>query len=160
MSLFSSRGETILKQMLSKQCLSEREPRDTLGPFRCPDLVRSPLLNVPRQPPWPPRGRPPQPDTASHPAAACQSGRPSEYAGAGDEACTRDKFSNSSGRSLNRSLQKGSCHARAACLQWDLVLVAQAPLAVLTHHVSLCPCRKSQRPLPPAVPAAPSTEKV
>jgi len=53
---------------------------------------------------------------------ACQSGRPSEHAGAGDEACTRNNFSNSSGHSLNRSLQKDSCHARAASLQWDLVL--------------------------------------
>lgn len=69
-----NKGETILTQMLSKQCLSEREPRDTLGPFWCRDLVRSPLPDVPRQPPWPPRGRPPQPDTASHPAAARQSG--------------------------------------------------------------------------------------
>ena len=65
MSLFSSRGETILTQMLSKQCLSEREPRDTRGQFWCRDLVRSPLLDVPTATlaaPWktPPSRTPPR----------------------------------------------------------------------------------------------------
>lgn len=70
---FFPRGETILMQILSKQCLSEREPRDTLSPSPVPrDSVRSSLVDVPTvtlTAPW----KNSQPDT-SDPAAAGRSG--------------------------------------------------------------------------------------
>ncbi|OWK01604.1 hypothetical protein Celaphus_00017563 [Cervus elaphus hippelaphus] len=71
-SRYLGQGETILTQMLSTQCLSEREPRDTLGLSGAVTSSAAPL-HVPTATlaaPW----ETPRPDTTSAPAATRRSG--------------------------------------------------------------------------------------